>query len=269
MARAIEPVRVFRVASFGRRTPEGRDSETYKAKLAFRPPITAYVKFSLDQRQPIAEIAAAQLGRALGLNIPEPLLVFVDTARLPKSSAFHDSGPQWTFASAQFGSRPMSVEHLYRKDEDTYRQVMERWNQYEKTAAFDEWMANEDRNLGNLVYSAEKRTVALIDHGRCLANTYWPDSLNDPGFSVSNALVDSYAGMDSAQKERLRAVCNDLMRDCALIDFTQLGNGGSFTKLGGGATQPEIIKFLTQRIHLSVSLLCRRIGIPELIPMIH
>lgn len=269
MVKTIDLIRAYRVAAVGKRASEGRDSETYKAKLAAPQPITAYVKFCLDTRQPIAEIAASQLGRALGLNIPEPFLVFVDTARLPAASEFFNTGPRWTFASAQYGKSPMSVEHLYRSDFDTYQRVMNRWDHYEKTAAFDEWLANEDRNYGNLVFSGEKKTLALIDHGRCLASTYWPESLSNPGFSVGNNLVDGWPNMGDTQKARLRAVCNELMRDCALIDFAQFDRSNSFARIDAGTDKAEIIEFLTQRIHLTVSLLCQRIGMPELISTTH
>lgn len=269
MVKTIEPIRAFRVAAFGQQTPEGNDSETYKAKLASTQPITAYVKLCLETRQPIVEIAASQLGRALGLNIPEPFLVFVDTTLLPTASTFFDSGPRWTFASAQYGNMPMSVEHLYRREWSTYKSIMNRWKHYEKTAAFDEWIANEDRNLGNLVYSAEKNTLALIDHGHCLASNYWPESLSNPGFTVDNHLVDGYPDMCDAQKMRLRAVCNDLMKDCTLIDFAQFFQSNSFARIETGISRPEIIEFLTQRIHLTVSLLCQRIGMPELILATH
>ena len=148
-------------------------------------------------------------------------------------------------------------------------EVLDRWGLYEATASFDEWIANEDRNLGNLVYSPEENTVALIDHGRALTGTQWRlFGLNNPGICTNNLLLDRVTFTNN-QLSRLKAVCNQLMHGCQLIDFETLCPIGELTKIDHSVDRDEIIEFLTKRIHFTVSLLCQRVGIPELIPAIH
>lgn len=64
-----------------------------------------------------------------------------------------------------------------------------------RVVAFDDWLANSDRNLGNLLGSAE--SLLLIDHGRILAYPNWtPGRLGTAPGPVSNkieALMDQYS----------------------------------------------------------------------------
>lgn len=61
---------------------------------------------------------------------------------------------------------------------------------------FDEWTENSDRNLGNLLESADGK-LTLIDHGRLFRLPFWqPTTLSTSGLPLRNVireLVDQYA----------------------------------------------------------------------------
>lgn len=261
----LTPVKAFSVQAYASRIDEGRSSEVYLATLRNPAKIQkAYVKVSTEPQENIAELIASQIGRALGLPIPEPFLVLCDSRELPQDSAFYESGLHWVFASAQHGTDPISIEHLYRKNESLYREVINRWAIYDHAAAFDEYIANDDRNQGNLVYCPSKKEIALIDHGRCLGVGQGKLLDLKPDYPVANQLVDSVLPLDDAEKHQLSKVANDLMRHCELIDFSGLPPTAELQKIQDGTQRSKIVDFLKTRIHFTVELLCQRMGMPQL-----
>ena len=156
------------ITFLGRET-EGRDSETYKAQILDDQDrtLTAYVKLTLDPRKIIAELAASQVGRALLLNIPKPYLVLVNTDDIPPEfkSSFAGKGYMLCFASKQVSDRGYSLERALSSEQPLANLAISKLFDMNSTVVFDELIANTDRNLGNLIYSPEKKGVWMIDHG--------------------------------------------------------------------------------------------------------
>jgi ribosomal protein S28E/S33 len=94
--KSLEPIELAEVTTLLGRIGEGNDGETYKAELLDGQgrTVTGYVKLTLDPRKIIAELVTAQVARALGLRVPKPFLVLLDTQDLrPEfNSAFAASG---------------------------------------------------------------------------------------------------------------------------------------------------------------------------------
>lgn len=60
--------------------------ETWRAQVYTESgPTIAYVKM-IEQQQVVSEVVCALVGSALGLNIPKPLLVYVEAVNLPDST---------------------------------------------------------------------------------------------------------------------------------------------------------------------------------------
>ena len=265
----LEPINIATLSTWLGRATEGLDSETHKVVLShYRGNSNAYLKLYDDQRQAIAELAAAQLGRAIEINIPEPFLVLVDTTLLPPESKYHGTRHRWAFASDQAGKTPVSFARLVKDDSPGANQLFSTWKGLDDTAAFDEWLANTDRNLGNILYDGHGRTFWLIDHGRALTGEYWPVyGIDNPNVDVENLLLDyigKTAPSDSRRKE-LRDKSNDLMLRASLIDFTQLDKDGHFTRLDPSINRQLVIDFVRTRVHNTVALICQKIGIPDML----
>ena len=159
----------------------------------------------------------------------------------------------------------MNCARKYNENNSAFTQILANWEGLNKARCFDEYVANEDRNLGNLIYSPESREIGLIDHGRCLTGSYWPTwGLEDAHRAVNNSLLINHESLNLKDKKLLLDTCNTLMRNSTKIDLQALDQDGHFERLGGVTSKSEIVNFLTQRINFTVTLLCQRIGLPEL-----
>ncbi|MCK9468233.1 MAG: hypothetical protein M0Q49_02345 [Porticoccaceae bacterium] len=265
--RAIQPVATAAVSSYLAPISEGHDAETYLVALLTERPTKAYVKLVDNSHQVLAELVCAQLGRAIGLFIPEPMLILVDGRRVPEGSRFRGDHRFWAFASRQVADDAITVESSIRTGRAA--RILQRWTRFNAAVAFDEWVANEDRNLGNLVYSPRHDDIALIDHGRALAMTESRlFGLKNPAVQVANRLIDEVQ-LNLSQRMALRKAAQELMEHCQLVDFSALP-WQQIESLVRPALAPEDVTcFLRQRIHLTVSLLCHRIGISEIQQITH
>jgi len=150
----------------------------------------AYIKLLGSDRQLFNELLVAHIGRALSLPIPVPYVVRIDSSLLPESLQPPNvaSPPTKGFASIDKGSP--SLRRLL--DENGSPGVAQRlfrdWKRFDDVAVFDEWLANIDRNAGNLlVHSPEE--FWLIDHGHCLTGPNWKSGDLDPFGQFQNRLL--------------------------------------------------------------------------------
>lgn len=133
---------------------------TFKAHVKTHSEITvAYVKL-IPPREIYVECVCAVVGRSLGLPIPKPIIVKVD------NSCFNQI-PEGQYQLA-FGSED-SVYPSFRRCA-TDKDALLKLEQFKKTidvGVFDEWIGNDDRNVGNILYDGSDDFV-FIDHGLAL-----------------------------------------------------------------------------------------------------
>lgn len=70
-------------------------------------------------------------------------------------------------------------------------EVLENWEKLDQTIAFDEWVANQDRNLGNVVISTNK-SVTLIDHSNLPVVLNWTPAMLDTTLFPRNVLGEVF-----------------------------------------------------------------------------
>jgi hypothetical protein len=258
------------VATLLGRMSEGHDGETYKAELidANNKVVTGYVKLSRDARKIIAELATAQVGRALGLRIPRPFVAILDRTDLRPDfdSGFSGEGSMVCYASEQAGRRSYSLERGLANPSQALKAALEKQFDLGTTIALDELVANDDRNLGNVIYSPAKQEFWLIDHGRAFTGTYWELwGLDDPAVSVRNLLADENAAVwDQAERKAIIDKARDLVNKCATLCLDDLDRDGYFEKIDASTDRLEIITFLRERINYTVHLLCNRLQMGHL-----
>lgn len=266
----LDPIGEAEVVTLLGRETGGNDGETYKAQLLDDSgrTITGYVKLSLDPRKIIAELVTAQIGRALGLRIPSPYLVLLDTAELRPEfhSAYANQGMMICFASRQAGKRSYSLERGLNNPDETLSATIEKQFDLHGTIALDELVANDDRNLGNIMYSPGKQEFWLIDHGRALTGTYWALwGLDDPAVKVRNLLADSSVDFwDEAKRNKIINKARELVGKCSLLSLDDLDSNGLFARIDATTDRQDIINFLRERINHTVPLLCQRLHMGQL-----
>lgn len=261
----IEPILEAEVITLLGRESEGRDAETYKAEILDPKDrtITGYVKLTRDPRKVIAEMAASQVGRALGLSIPRPYLAILDTADLDEGfqSQFANQGPMLCFASKQAGSNSYSLERAFRGIPSAAMRSITKQFDMPSTVAFDELIANTDRNLGNLIYSPDTQKVWMIDHGRALTGEYWNLwGLDDPAKAVANTIADERCtSWDEGLRRTVITRAQDLVSACAELCLDDLDKEGHYAKIDSETDRLLIAGFLKERIQHTVPLLCQRL----------
>lgn len=120
----------------------------------------AYVKI-LDLRQIVIECLCSVIGRLLEIPIPKPYIVLIELGVLPGGNGERMYG---------FASEEVDYPSIKRQLNDTNQEiVLDLINRSicMRVASFDEWIANDDRNLGNVLFDGSD-SYFFIDHGKSL-----------------------------------------------------------------------------------------------------
>lgn len=122
----------------------------------------AVIAKKLPLREIAVEAICATLGRAVGLPIPEPLLLM-------------DESEEWYYGSIDLG-HPNLARYVKSGDSSVIDELA-KWPSLLHAACFDELIANPDRNDGNLLYDGAG--FFLIDHGQCIPLGMSGDNASD------------------------------------------------------------------------------------------
>ncbi len=188
--------------------------------------VIAIIK-SVPSREIAVELFCALLAQHLGLPAPAPLLVAMPDRALAVGSA--DMG------------YPSLRHFLQTNDNDPQilRRLLE-WPHLVPTASFDDWIANPDRHVGNLLFDGTAQ-FWLIDHGLALAATLAPAD------RVDNHMLElAREGRDEIALQRLK---REMMERAATY------GSGDVYEVGQTIPVPhidELMDFLVQRLpHLT------------------
>jgi len=184
------------------RAPDGVMAETFGCNINWGHGLDSrsYVKcFSQSKNMAISnEITGYILAKALGLPVPEKsaLIELPDSIRKEFEARTGELCYQYGFAMMMAeGSTPNSILKLHAHDEEfaisIFMDALNKWPQTARLIAFDEWIANEDRNLGNFII-APNNQIIVIDHSNIPCSILWScsDLINDKVYK--NTLVTIY-----------------------------------------------------------------------------
>lgn len=260
-AKTLSSIPIAEVSTWVGRAPAGNDAETWKVGLVGKDK-EAYIKLTNDTVITVSELASAQVGKALGLKIPQAYLVRVDINEIPKPSAIKGQGEIYCFASQTCSRAPVTLEHLLRSPITTNAN----WTERQTTLVFDEWIANVDRHQGNIVFDPDSKHFWLIDHGRAL--TGMPPAfidLTNPAVSCHNQLLqEDKLIVDEKYAKHIQHQSNQLMLECKKINMNSLDIDDHFAKISSALTKEQVREFLAKRIHETTKLICQKIGQPML-----
>lgn len=227
------------------------------------PDIEVYLRLAHPQPL-VAELVCAVVGRALGLPVPDPFIVRIDAGALPGSRfATGQTGPLYCFASRQVAAEPFV--QLLQRDSAHAAALIERWEHLVPAATFDEWMANPDRNLGNILYAAG--SLWMIDHADALGGSMrrlWNlAELTD--MAVPNELAIVLEGLSDAERSaHLDIARRWIAHPASGLDIAEALACAGIDRWQTAAEQTELLDFVTARLTLTHTLLCKRLGHPQL-----
>lgn len=262
--RPLEIVEQAEVGAFLGRSDYGKSSETWKVTLiGYEQP--AWLKLCVDNYQLVSEVLCAQVGRCLGFHMPKPYLVRVDLEELPKESQFYQKvGESWFFASQNACSNPTTLERIF-KNSDELELFQRHVENFASIMVFDEWIANTDRNDGNLLLDpCNEYKVWLIDHGDAFFGSegrLWGQL--KPKQATTNLLA-SQEFIQRIGNNKIERVSNCLMDDCMNIFWETLGDTELPAPSSNNCLRNDMAIFLQKRIEFTPSLIADRLGIPRL-----
>lgn len=188
-------IRVARIVSIIGNADNGRFNAKH-VKLAFKDSayeVSAYAK-KLGDLDLLVEIVSALIGIELKLPIPEPVL------------AISIDGKEAWFASIDVKHPDLSRRLLIENDQVTntpqngkiLKQLAD-WPAIHDAIGFDEWIANSDRNTGNILYDG-KDQFFLIDHNLAMRLPFSPSA------PINNVLLNIKLAFtrDDVSKQRLK-----------------------------------------------------------------
>lgn len=140
--------------------------------------VRAYIK-EIPFREVLVETICALLGRNLGLSVPRPIWVFKNGTEPPFFGSEDLSYPSLK-KFLKFSKLTMPQKKL----------VLAKWEHCRLTICFDEWIANCDRHMENILVD-ENLKIFLIDHGLSI-----PEKL-----SPSENSINQLAALIIAEKE--------------------------------------------------------------------
>lgn len=172
---------------------EGKIADTHICNINWNDGKTtrAYVKrFRItEQLGLLNEITGYILARHSQLPVPlRAGLIKLNPDAFQDSSMFGD----WAFVISEIGGvTPGSYFNSGAlKECKTLMDLVASWSKVCDTIAFDDWIANEDRNLGNLVV-AGRDNIYLIDHSNIPFVLNWTAQMLDPHKESKNALANN------------------------------------------------------------------------------
>lgn len=213
--------------------------------------VVVYAKL-IPAREICVEAYCALLGRAMGIPIPQPFLILADSNSL-------DAIPSGASA-LMFGSEDAAYPSFRRYAKYQYAlQKLQDFKSSLDVGVFDEWIANHDRNIGNILYDGGV-DFYFIDHGLAI-----PTNLQaEAPASDNNILRVLYSVKSELDKYRdLRNVTKDITPICQQLILPNLMDAVFAQKYVSDAEIDYILTFLTNRLSVLESLIRSRIGISQ------
>lgn len=138
------------------------------------------------------ELLAANIALAAGLPVPTPILAFApaDTG-IGVSCPLSDGSGGLVFASADVGGTSVRQMYIAEQNRATEVLIAERlaaWSDAGKLYGFDSWIANTDRNSGNLLFGGAGG-IWLIDHAHGFTGPAWASDDLDAAEEYANLLA--------------------------------------------------------------------------------
>lgn len=213
--------------------------------------VKAFIK-QCPPRELTIEVIATVIGRSLGLPLPFPLLVQVMPGRLRTAKL---NRPE-TFFGSQSQREPDLTQFIQKaSDETMVIRRLKSWPHAAFAGCFDEWIANEDRNLQNLLYDGS-RNFTLIDHGLS-----FPIGMAPSAPTTKNFLLDvSINRPDISAKDKVTQKAVGFMRRCESMSLDELLTSVANTVRDEEYHTSKIREFLHNRLPQLGEIIANKLG---------
>lgn len=213
--------------------------------------VVVYAKL-IDAREICIEAFCALLGRQLGIPIPKPFLILADSSSLPIVPPGQNA--------LMFGSEDADFPSFRRYA--NCKQAYTRLQNFKSTldvGVFDEWIANHDRNIGNILYDGGNEFL-FIDHGLAI-----PKEMDPCQPAVDNNIIRVLFSIKSElEKFRdLRTTSREITPTYNLLPLNEIMGQTQSKKYLAESEITKVLDFLSQRLSVIDSLVRCRLGIAQ------
>ncbi|UAN57421.1 HipA family kinase [Serratia sp. JSRIV004] len=248
----MESIEVATLLPGAKKFHESNINQTWKGHVKTNTDTVVVFAKLIPPREICIEAYCALLGQALGIPIPKPFLILADSSSLDVLSPGHHA--------LMFGSEDAAYPSFRRYAQ--CKEAMEKLEAFKSSldvGVFDEWIANHDRNLGNMLYDGGE-DFFFIDHGLAIPN----DLLPTMPASDNNILRVLYSLKTEIEKFRvLRAASQNITPVCHSLNLLSIMDSTLAEKYIPSAEINGILSFLSRRLPVLESLIRSRIGIKQ------
>ena len=226
-------------------------------------PTIAYVKM-LNPNQVLSEVVCSLIGLALNLKMPKPFLVYVDRHNLPNSNKWKDHESLRICFGSEDAQCP-SFRQIFNAtpNKNAVWNMLLTWPGFKETAWFDEWIANDDRNVGNVLWDGTE--CWLIDHSHALTGPDWTANDLRHGKKVGNRFLSDrhVKEMTSTVKDAWKDLAGSECLRYQGIVIDNLKEWGATEEYATDEQVIFVIDFLKKRAENFFNLACDRLDIPR------
>jgi len=266
-----EPVRVLTLDMGATKVPRDREEEKQdelwlgEVRDPFDTQNDEVISVYLRLAKPnpvVAELICGIFARHLGLPAPEVFVVLIEPGYLKGSKICDPNKRVLTVATRDLGGK--SFSQLLRSKSQIAINMIKKWEHLLPVTIFDEWLANPDRNEGNILYTAQ--SLHIIDHAEAFGgSTRGLFPLSDiTQTSFTNRLFDFLEKDPDSIKLTLERISDWLQESVAALDVNAAVLSAGILRWQTNDEQDELIDFIKKRLLVTHSLLCNRLGQPQL-----
>ena len=184
--------------------------------------------------QLVREVLCNLLAQMVGIPVPTPCVLDI------RESELWDGGDSFVFATRYAGYSDLLQRT---RESPTVVDRLVSWPSFLVSIAFDEWIANEDRTLSNLLF-AGRREFLLIDHGEALPNHM------DKGTKFRNSLARHLiASEPRTARQSLARRVKDSCTSFGQLNYGQLETAALLGAWKGNPEFGECMRLLQDRVN--------------------
>lgn len=236
----MEEIKVAQLLDGFSKFDDGNKNPVYKGYIQAESndePLSCFFKI-VSKRELLVESVCSLMARHLNLPTPEPYLVVMREGVCPNDG--NPNIPAFGTVDAKSPSFKQYVNGNKLKNSEVAQKLM-KWRDFASTAAFDEFIANDDRNTGNLLFDG--KNFSFIDHG-CAIREY-----QRPDLKIStNQLFNIVADKDEVTRIRYRKAALKETPSYGKIPFNLLSAKTLATEYIDDASIEQVVEFLLKRI---------------------
>ncbi|MFL1404217.1 HipA family kinase [Marinobacter sp. M1N3S26] len=230
----------------------GNISEIWIADaLSHEGDVRLYIKRATNP-EILAECLSALLARQLDLPSPR-VFVVADPERLIDGDLF--------VGSEDAGSP--SIKQRLESGDPAVEKVLRKWEKLHQLTLFDEWIANPDRNLGNLLWGGGD-DWNLIDHAYSLWSAMDEPRPRHPVTNKFAEIVKAFEG--DLGPARLRREWAEFGPRCEEIDHTEIQTASQCERFGMSERSENTLSCLKDRLNQMPNLIARHGDQMDLLP---